>query len=531
MLIAAGVSSAVVASAIIVAIVLYVRFTGVGPMLNDLAGDDANARNQALIWLAEAPPQDDSRGQVTAALEPLIFEGDVRGQVPPDLVLRVYLHWANQDNVPALMRMADGASLPSWSPEKTGLVMETLGKLGDKRAADVLARKLPDPELHNQAVDALKLLGPSAENAVLEYLFDSDHATQQRAGDLLALYGTRQSVILAEARRRLLSNDPADRCAAAEWFAVNPPNDDLEKSEVAPALAGLLSELSPQVNGEALRALKLWGTKESLPQLVDFARRQEKAAPSKETAANNSLLIDLLAQFPDATSADAIALQLRNPELRDKAAQALVKLGPISTTAILADLDDPDAGVRTEAQDLCRILKIPTDRQLEQTLADIADARTDRSCVALQSLAKLRPDDASRTKVSRALNAALLDPNSGIQGDALNAARTWATPENTATLLRLLDNLHWEGNDANLQTVMRIGDALIAIGPSVEDAVIPMLKSPEAIVRREACRILGEVGTEKSQNPLLDAAQAYVSLDPNFYNFTHLSVAKIQARK
>jgi HEAT repeat protein len=126
---------------------------------------------------------------VTATLEPLLFQGDARGNVDPDLLLRAYLHWADQENVPCLIRMVENPNLPCWDTGKTGLVMQTLGKLQDNRAADALARKLDDPKLRDQAVDALKLMGPGAESAVVDYLFADDPATRQRAGDLLAAYG------------------------------------------------------------------------------------------------------------------------------------------------------------------------------------------------------------------------------------------------------------------------------------------------------------------------------------------------------
>ena len=316
---------------------------------------------------------------MTAALEPLLFEGDVRGSLDPDLLLRAYLHWANTDNVPALIRMVDNPILPSWSPKKTGLVMATLGKLQDSRAAEALAGKLPDPQLHDQAADALKVLGAGAQDAVLEYLFADDAATRQRAADLLAAYGTKRETVIGEARRRLTSNDPEDRRSAAAWFAENPPDDDAERAEMAGPLAALLGDLSPKVNGLALRGLKLWATKDCLSQVVEFARRQEKAGANKEAAANNSALLDLLAQFPDATAAEAIALRLKDPALRGKAAQALVKLGPVATGAVLVYLNHPDADVRKEARSLCKLLNVPADRQLEQTLADVADKSKPRA--------------------------------------------------------------------------------------------------------------------------------------------------------
>jgi HEAT repeat protein len=525
-----GLAAALFVGGLVLAGGLYLRAHLVDLKVSELSSGAPETRTQALLWLAESNPQDTHRFQVIAVLEPLLFEGDARHNLDPDLVLRAYLHWADQDNVPALIRLVKNPNLPSWSVRKTGLVMQTLGKLQDNRAADALAEKLTDPQLRDQASDALTLLGPGAEPAVLEYLFAGDPDTQQRAGALLAGYGTDSGKVIAVARRRLESNDPEEQRAAAAWFADNPP-DTANGEGVDLALAGLLADLSPQANGSALRALKLWATKASLPQVLDFARRLEKANDSKEVAVNKSMLIDVLAKFPDARAADAIAPQLKDPAQRSKAAQALLELGPVANATVVQYLDDPDAGVREEAASLCGLLRISAARQLEQTLADVADASKARSHAALQHLASLRPDEANRARVSQALNAPLLDPDPAIRDDALNAVRVWATPENTSTLVQLLGSLHCERSPNDAHTGDQVAQALIAIGSGVEEAVVPLLKSPDALVRRQACWVLTEIGTQKIV-PLLDAAGgACVAIDPEYYRQTQVAIARVTARQ
>jgi hypothetical protein len=531
LILGARVAFAVLVGGILLAVYVYSRLHDVDQKLSDLSGDDPTARSSAVLWLAEADPQDSHRAHVTATLEPLIFDGDVRGNLDLDVVLRAYLRWANQDNVPSLIRMVENPNLPSWRPEKTGLVMETLGHLQDKRAADVLARKLSDPQLHDQAVDALKLLGPGAEDAVLDYMFAGDPATRQRAGDLLADYGTPPPKVIAEARRRLKSNDPDEQRAAAAWFADNPPDNDAEKARVAEPLAALLGDLSPEVNGVVLRALKLWATRDCLPQVVDYAQRLDKAEDSKKVAANRSVLIDVLAQFPDESAAGAIALQLKDPEHRAKAGQALLKLGPVANETVLGYVNHPDEGVRKEAGSLSRALKVAADSQLEQTLADVADARKARSRAALEHMARLRPDDANRAMVSKALNAPLLDTDTGIRDAALDAVRVWATQENSATLLQLLGGLRGERKESDAHVGDKVAKALISIGAGVEEPVLPLLKSPDGLVRREACSILAEIGTDKCLQALGDGGEAYATIDPGFYRQTQMAREKVMARE
>jgi hypothetical protein len=527
----AGTAIAVVTVGILLVVLIYLRMHSVGPRLTALSGDDPAARSEAVLWLAQADPQDSARARVTAALEPIVFEGDVRGSLDPDLVLRAYLHWANQDNVPSMIRMVENPSLPSWRPEKTGWVMETLGKLQDNRAADALARKLSDPQLHDQAVDALKLMGPGAEGSVVEYLFAGDAATRQRAADLLADYGTDPAAVLDEARARLKSNDPEEQRAAAEWFAENPPQSDAEKGRSAGALAGLLGDLSPEVNGVALRALKLWATKDCLPELVDYAHRLEKAGNTKQVAANKSALIDVLVQFPDEAAADAIGLQLKDPAQREKASQALLVLGPIASDTVSHYINHPDEGVRKEAQRLSRELKVASDHQLDQILGDIDDARKARSRTALEHLARLRVDETSRAMVSKALNAPLADPDAGIRDAALDAVRVWGTQENTTALVNLLGTVPPERKEHDARTSDKVVQALISLGSGAEDAVAPLLRSPDGLVRRQACFILSKIGTEKSVAPLDAAASAYVTVDRDFYLQTQDAIAKVRARK
>jgi hypothetical protein len=365
---------------------------------------------------------------------------------------------------------------------------------------------------------------------VLSYLFDGDPATRQRAGELLAEYRTAPATVLAEARRRLRSDDPAGQRAAAAWFADNPPAGDADRAAVAGSLVGLLGDLSTATNDLALRALKLWATPDSLPPVVDYARRLVRAGATPEVAANKAALIDVLARFPDAAAAEAIALQLTDPALRGQASQALAKLGPVAGGAVLRYLNHPDAGVRQEAARLALVLNLPADHQLEQTLADVADVRQARSRTALQRLARLRPDAAHRAKVSQALNAPLLDTDPGIRDDALGAVRVWATPDNTATLLRLLGTLHGTNGDNDARAAQKIAEALIAIGPGAEEAVVPLLRSADALVRRKACWVLAEIGTAASATPLRDAGMAYLSVDPDYYLQTQAAVARVTAR-
>jgi hypothetical protein len=329
----------------------------------------------------------------------------------------------------------------------------------------------------------------------------------------------------------LRSSDPADRRGAARWFAANAPDDGAEKGAVARSLAALLGELSPEMNGLALRGLKLWATRDCLPELVELARRQDRAGDGTLVAANISVLIDVLAQFPDESAAEAIALQLKRPEQRVKAAQALLKLGAVATGPVLGYLDDPDRDVRREARALAGALKVPSERQLEQALADLTGPRKASALVALRSLARLRPDEAGRTRASRALNTPLLGPDATIRAAALDAVLVWGTRENAGPLVKLLSDTRAENTERGLRTSERIVRALIAIGPGAQQEVAPLLKSPDGLLRRQACWALAEVGTSASVPALRDAGVAYLPVDAEFYELTKDAIATIAARE
>jgi HEAT repeat protein len=507
---------------------------------------EPEARALAIQWFNSAEPQPAHRARVTAALEGRLALS-TRPQVAHDL-LNAYLRWADKDNVPTMIAMVDNPPSRFWGPPMTGMVMEALGRIKDERAVEVLARKLSDFFVHDQAVNALKQIGPGAEKIVLGYLFHPDGGTRNRARDLLVGYGVKQEAMAAEAVRRLQSAQAGEQRTAAAWFAENPPADKASCAAVAPALAKLLDDLSADVRAQALRGLKFWGDSNCLPKLLEFARREEKAA------FGNQLLVEVLVQFKDERAAEAIALQLPNFHNRGNAAQALAVMGPVAGKAVLPYLNHPDGGVQAEARRLCGLLKVSAERQLEQTIADTAGPETARRRAALQYLAKLVPEPANRVKVSKALNPALLDPDNGVREDAITAVKTWSTKENTAALVKALEasagGLGRNGriieilgllNDPQAAPALAKGldnffergavtKILKNMGPAAEAAVVPYLQSKDGGTRVEACRILGDIGTKTSLNALMAAAQVF-QRDGGFVNEAQAAYQKILARR
>ncbi|HZZ81648.1 MAG TPA: hypothetical protein VFE62_24310 [Gemmataceae bacterium] len=480
--------------------------------LRALRTNDPAQSQPALQWLTESDPVDAERPKVTAALEGLLLNGDVHHNLDPNLVLSVYLAWADKDNVPALARMVQNPTAPGWDPRKTALAMDALAKLGDDRGYAALAAKLGDPALHDQAINALRIVGPKSQAAVLPYAFDGNPDTRGRALSLLSEFGTSPRTVADAASARLRSPQIDVRRSALTWFLENAPSNDSQKSESAALLGKMLADPSPDINSQALRALKAWATRDCLPDLVEYARCDQL------TPGGNPDLIEVLARFNDASAADAVALQLKNNNTRAVATQALLKLGPVAENAVLANINHPDRDAQKQARSVARMLKISDDRLLDQTLADVADSRIARSRTALHRLAEIRPDAANRAKVSAALNATLIDPSRGLSDESLNALRVWGTAANTDTLVKML--VPAGSNARVIEFLGAIQDpraaaalapslehaserplvsrALRSIGSASEDAVAPYLDSLNGAVRCEATRILGDIGTTKS---------------------------------
>src|SRR5262249_57778988 len=74
-----------------------------------------------------------------------------------------------------------------------GEAIRALGKIGDERAAEPVARRLTDPFDRGPAVEALKALGSKAEKAVITYLTHADWVVRMEACGVLEAVGTKES--------------------------------------------------------------------------------------------------------------------------------------------------------------------------------------------------------------------------------------------------------------------------------------------------------------------------------------------------
>jgi len=162
------------------------------------------------------------------------------------------------------------------------------------------------------------------------------------------------------------------------------------------------------------------------------------------------------------------------------------------------------------------------EKKLYQVLLDLqqAEGNWNKQFIALGALSAMKPIEARREEVAAILQPWLTSENSSLQTSALRAVGVWGTKQNVPTLLKLL-----EGQDISLRlyTIRALGNipderavkalvdlvkdasdrthaaqALRAIGPVAEEAVIELLEHEDHQVRYEACNVLGEIGGDKS---------------------------------
>lgn len=232
------------------------------------------------------------------------------------------------------------------------------------------------------------------------------------------------------------------------------------------ALVGLLQSKDGPTRMRALELLKDIATERSLPALRRAAKDPDPIAAGLAQEAVQRLQPAEASQTPGTAPAGA-----------EKAPDA---------ATILADLAVPDAARRKAAVAKLPSL-IPEDKQRGVVIARlIAMLRAGDNAVPIADIVAALEVWGDATMVPGLMP--LLDRNGN--ADGRHAA------------MRLLGNLK-DGHGASVIAKWialdpaPAGDALIAMGPAAEEAVIPILREPSAAVRIDAARILSQIGTRK----------------------------------
>jgi hypothetical protein len=192
----------------------------------------------------------------------------------------------------------------------------------------------------------------------------------------------------------------------------------------------------------------------------------------------------------------------------------------------------------------------PTEQEVEQALKDLKSTDGRAQHAAADRMAKCYTVLASRREeVAKALGAIITETTKAkdnpwvFRGAVMNALKMWAGPENVPGLVAYLE---WtlegkpfpqsEGDaiailaklkDPSSAAVLAkylpngfvrgtVANALKAIGPAAEKAVIPLLEHKDGWTVREACFVLKEIGTKQAVEPLkkvIDKKDGFIS-DP-----------------
>jgi hypothetical protein len=168
-----------------------------------------------------------------------------------------------------------------------------------------------------------------------------------------------------------------------------------------------------------------------------------------------------------------------------------------------------------------------TEAELAKVLAGLKSGIRPERREALDRLASAKPGEC-RAEVARAVEALLTGDDTFTRMSAAKALGVWGDKESVPVLLKLLDDedvfvchgalaaLGQLKDERAAEPIARrlkdfknlhaAGEALRALGGKAEKVVIPYLRDPEVFVRVEACRILGEIGTQDSEAALKEAA-------------------------
>lgn len=175
--------------------------------LADLKSPTVHLREQALNRLKNAPPND-RRAEVAKAVEPGLSDPNTFYRCNTAQVLGV---WGGPENIPALLNgLKDPAFNVRWA------VLDALKVRHDPTSAEALVDYLMNSDDRGKAADALKAIGPEAEDAVLRSLGHHNDFTRMDTCKILEEIGTVKSVVPLQKLLRSRQGQGLDSMAARD---------------------------------------------------------------------------------------------------------------------------------------------------------------------------------------------------------------------------------------------------------------------------------------------------------------------------
>lgn len=426
-----------------------------GPLVAVLSHPDALERLWALERLAELPIIAPVPA-LAPTLEALTAESD-----PARLLLLVHVLVRARDPRCATTILA---LTNSAFPEVRRAAVGALGAYPEQRTTDRLCQLLADPQVGDEAVEALK------------------HHTPAPAA-LLAAF------------------DPQDRVLARRLLAVL---GAVHEPEVTAHLAQLLADEDPEIRAAAARALAGHPDPSVVGALVEHLFTD--ADPDARAAA--ALGLRAARAGTEAQAFDALAVALREdpaPDVRATCAQVLAERGDRDRLgALLGALGDADAGVRrAAAQALSEAdAQMDVDLAMRRAVALRSDADIGRVIervrgeVASRARAMSPPEiEVQASKIARdyatpCLVQVLRHPDSRERCWACDRLARLGNAESPAALTPLVD----DGNSEVRIAAMRALATLLGAGAI--STLVARLLDPVTEVQRLAVDLLARVGWE-----------------------------------
>jgi hypothetical protein len=154
--------------------------------LYDLKSPLQQTRKQALSRLLRAPVDPSRRAEIALAIVPMLQEPDGFSRAD---AAKALASWGGPESVPALIEaLKDTAFNVRWA------VLDTLKVLKDPEAAQALATMVAEDKDRGKAIDALKAIGPPAEDSVIPLLSHGENRVRSDACKILEVIGSEKSV-------------------------------------------------------------------------------------------------------------------------------------------------------------------------------------------------------------------------------------------------------------------------------------------------------------------------------------------------
>ncbi|WP_213308411.1 HEAT repeat domain-containing protein [Paraburkholderia sacchari] len=300
--------------------------------------------------------------------------------------------------------------------------------------------------------------------------------------------------------------------AAVRRIAVLDLADLEDGSLVAPLIAALRDDPSPEVRREAAFVLASWEQEDVVEALC--ATLLDADAGVREAAQQ------ALAELKEPGSARVLRRWATRPEpfARRAALRGLRELRDAAAfEPAVAALADADAEVRLEAVAVLGWLK---DRRAVAPLAALAAADA-HGAVRRAAVGALGFAAANETDAGAALLQALADADWQVREEAATTLGKLRLPAARDALIHALDDDYWQVRLRAARALGRIGDAHAA------PAVSALLAHPISNLRKEAALALGELPSASSLAPLQAALD---DRDPEVRKAVRIALQQLAGR-